>query len=98
VFGKTEPVSLELKEGAKPYHGEAYPVPQSHKETTIKELNRLCGLGVLEFQPDLEWVSPSFITPKKTELYAFSLILESSINKSLESNSPFPKSVQFCRR
>ena len=52
---KTEPVSFELKEGAKPYHGRPYPVPKSCKETTIKELNRLCDLGVLEFQPDSEW-------------------------------------------
>eukprot|EP00804_Cyclotella_cryptica_P004308 CCRYP_013506-RA/>CCRYP_013506-RA protein AED:0.46 eAED:0.46 QI:0/-1/0/1/-1/1/1/0/116 len=50
----TEPVSFELKEGAKPYHGRTYPVPKSRKETTIKELNRLCNLGVLEFQPELE--------------------------------------------
>eukprot|EP00804_Cyclotella_cryptica_P020905 CCRYP_011488-RA/>CCRYP_011488-RA protein AED:0.42 eAED:0.64 QI:0/0/0/1/0/0/2/0/155 len=26
-----------------------------HKETIIKELNRLCELGVLEFQPASEW-------------------------------------------
>ena len=76
----TEHVSLELKEGAQPYHSRAYSVPQSHKETTIKELNRLCRLGVLEFQPESEWTSPSFITPKKTDLYVFSLILEKSIN------------------
>jgi hypothetical protein len=61
----TEPVSFELKEGAKPYHGKAYPVPKSRKETTIKELNRLCDLGVLEFQPESEWASPSFITAKQ---------------------------------
>eukprot|EP00804_Cyclotella_cryptica_P019354 CCRYP_006181-RA/>CCRYP_006181-RA protein AED:0.28 eAED:0.32 QI:0/0/0/1/0/0/4/0/360 len=53
----TEPVSLELKEGTKPYHGRAYPVPKYHKETTIKELNRLCELRVVEFQPESEWAS-----------------------------------------
>eukprot|EP00804_Cyclotella_cryptica_P022868 CCRYP_005067-RA/>CCRYP_005067-RA protein AED:0.47 eAED:0.47 QI:0/-1/0/1/-1/1/1/0/118 len=42
----TEPMSLELKDGIKPYHGRAYPAPKSCKETTIKELNRLCALGV----------------------------------------------------
>ena len=47
---RTEPVSFELKEGAKPYHGRPYPVPKKRKETTIKELNRLCELGVMEFQ------------------------------------------------
>eukprot|EP00804_Cyclotella_cryptica_P003059 CCRYP_006046-RA/>CCRYP_006046-RA protein AED:0.39 eAED:0.39 QI:0/-1/0/1/-1/1/1/0/109 len=43
----TEPVSFELKEDVKPYHGRAYPLPKSCKETTIKELNRLCELGVV---------------------------------------------------
>ncbi|KAL3781033.1 hypothetical protein HJC23_007929 [Cyclotella cryptica] len=52
-------------EGAKPYHGKAYRVPKSRKETTIKELNKLCELGVVEFQPESEWASPSFITGKK---------------------------------
>ncbi len=40
----TKPVSFELKEGTKPYHGRPFPVPKSRKET-IKELNRLCDLG-----------------------------------------------------
>ena len=35
---KTEHVSFELKEGAKPYHGRPYPVPKVHKETKKKKL------------------------------------------------------------
>ncbi len=77
----TEPVSFDLKEGAKPYHGRAYPVPHKHKETLKKELNRLCELGVLEWQPKSEWASPSFIVPKKSKLYAFSVIIEKKINE-----------------
>jgi hypothetical protein len=42
---KTEPVSFELKEGAKPYHSRTYPVPNICKRTIVKELNRLCELG-----------------------------------------------------
>ena len=76
----TEPVSFELKEGAKPYHGKAYPVPKSRKETTIKELNRLCDLGVLEFQPESEWASPSFITAKQDGTVRFLTDLEKLIN------------------
>ena len=57
----TEPVSFELKEGTKPYHGRPFSVPKSHKETTLKELNRLCQLGVLKFWSASEWASPSFI-------------------------------------
>ena len=45
----TKPVSFELKEGAKPYHGRAYPVPKAHKDTLMKKLHRLCELGVLEW-------------------------------------------------
>ncbi len=33
---RTEPLSFELKEGAKPYHGRPYPVPKIRKGTTIK--------------------------------------------------------------
>jgi hypothetical protein len=51
---KTKPAPFELNEGAKPYHGRPFPVPRVHKETIIKELNRLCELGVLEFQPASE--------------------------------------------
>ena len=64
---KTEPVSFELKKSAKPYHGRPYPVPKIGKETTIKELNRLCELGVMELQLASEWASPSFIIPKSDQ-------------------------------
>ena len=76
----TEPVSFELKEGAKLYHGRAFPVPVFHKETLIKELHRLCDLGALEWQPASEWASSSFIVPKKIKRYAFSVILERLTN------------------
>jgi hypothetical protein len=44
--GKTTPVSLQLREGVSPYHGQAFPVPKIHKDTIIKEGERLCKLGV----------------------------------------------------
>jgi hypothetical protein len=65
---KTKPVSSQLKEGVSLYHGRAFPVPKVHKETTIKEVERLvCQLGVLERQPASDWASPSFIIPKKVK-------------------------------
>ena len=67
----TEPISFELKEGTKPYHGMPFPVPRLHKDTLIRELNRLCDLGVLEFQPASEWTSPSFTIPKKVNTVCF---------------------------
>jgi hypothetical protein len=51
---KTKPVSFQLKEGVSPYHGQAFPVPKVQKETIIKEVERLCQLGVLESQPASE--------------------------------------------
>ena len=67
----TEPVSFELKEGAKPYHGRAFPIPKVHKETILKEIKRLIELGVLECQPSSEWAAPSFIQPKKNKTVHF---------------------------
>jgi hypothetical protein len=68
---KTKPVSFQLKEGASPYHGQAFPVPKIHKETLIKEVDRLVKLGVLEWQPALERASPLFIMPKKNRTVCF---------------------------
>jgi hypothetical protein len=68
---KTKPVSFEIKEGVSPYHGQAFPVPKVHKETIIKEVERLCQLGVLERQPASEWALPSFIIPKKDKTVRF---------------------------
>jgi hypothetical protein len=62
---KTKPVSFQLKEGVSPYHGRAFPVPKIHKDVLIKEVERLCKLGVLEQQHYSEWASPSFIVPNK---------------------------------
>jgi hypothetical protein len=59
------PVSFELKEGAKPFHGRAYPIPKIHKATLMKEIDRLVSIGVMKWQPYLQWASPTFIIPKK---------------------------------
>ena len=60
-----KPVSLQLKEGAQPYHGRPCPIPKKHVETLKKEIQRLCNLGVLKCQDDSKWASPTFIIPKK---------------------------------
>jgi hypothetical protein len=59
------PVSIELKEGAKPYHGRPYPIPQIHKATLMKEINRLVDIGVMKRQSSSQRASPTFIIPKK---------------------------------
>jgi hypothetical protein len=62
---KLLPVSFELKEGAKPYHGRPYPIPKVHKATLMKETDRLLLIGILKWQPLSKWALPSFIIPKK---------------------------------
>ncbi len=58
---KLPPVSLELKEGMKPYHGRPYPIPHNYKVVLIKEIKWLCDIGVLEWQPSSRWMLPTFI-------------------------------------
>ncbi len=58
-------VSFELKEGMKPYHGRPYPIPHKHKSVLMKEIERLCDIGVLEWQPSSRWALLTFILPKK---------------------------------
>jgi hypothetical protein len=59
------PVSIQLKEGMKPFHGRPYPIPKVHKATLMKETDRLVLIRVMKWQPYLQWASPSFIIPKK---------------------------------
>ncbi len=46
-------------------------MPKVRKETIIKEVERLCQLGVLERQPASEWALPSFIIPEKDKTVCF---------------------------
>jgi hypothetical protein len=65
---KTKPISFQLREGVSPYCGRAFPVPKIHKCTIIKEVERLCELGVIERQPASEWALPSFILHHTKEI------------------------------
>ncbi len=68
---KLPPVSFELKEGMKSYHGRPYPIQQKHKAVLVKEIKWLCDIGVLEWQPSSQWASPTFIIPKKGKHSAY---------------------------
>ena len=61
------PVSIEMREGAKPYHGRPYSIAQIHKAVLMKEINRLEDIGVLVLkrQSSSQWALPTFIIPKK---------------------------------
>jgi hypothetical protein len=64
---KLPPVSFELKEGAKPYHGRPYPIPKIHKATLMKEIECLVSIEVLKWQSLSKWASSSFVIPKKDQ-------------------------------
>jgi hypothetical protein len=88
---KTKPVSFQLKEGVSPYHGQAFPVTKVHKETIIKEVERLCQLGVLERQPASEWALPSFIIPKKDKTVHFLSDFWEENKRLVRKPFPIPK-------
>jgi hypothetical protein len=48
---KLLPVSFELKEGMKPYHGRPYPILHKHKAVLMKEIKQLCNIRVVKWQP-----------------------------------------------
>ena len=62
------PVHLELRADAKPYHARAFPIPKYYYETTRKEIQRFCKIGMMEKNPDSESGAPSFIRPKKRQV------------------------------
>ena len=68
---KTNPISFELKENAKAFHGRPFPIPHVYLETLPREVERLVGLGVLKLKPNSEWGSPTFTTPKKNKTVRF---------------------------
>ena len=43
-------ISLDLNEGAKPYHAKPYPIPKMHEATLKMEIKQLCKIGVQEGQ------------------------------------------------
>jgi hypothetical protein len=97
TFGdwKTKLVSFQLKKGVSPYRGQAFPVPKIHKDTLIKEMERLCKLGMLERQPASEWASPLFIMPMKNKTICF-LSSFWELNKRLVRKPfPIPKITQY---
>jgi hypothetical protein len=58
-------VHIDIDPNAKPVHSRPYSVPQIHLKTSKKELNHFVRISVLAAQQESEWVSPSFIIPKK---------------------------------
>jgi Reverse transcriptase (RNA-dependent DNA polymerase) len=58
-------VHLELRKDAQPARCRPHPVPKHHQKVFKEELDHLCTLGVLSRCSASEWLTPSFIIPKK---------------------------------
>lgn len=58
-------VHLELTPDAKPFSTRPYPVPRAHRDVFKEELDRLVELGVLSPTGPAEYLSATFIIPKK---------------------------------
>ncbi len=56
---------IDIDPNAKPVHSRPYPLPWIHLKIFKKELNHFVRIDVLAAQQESEWVSPSFIIPKK---------------------------------
>ena len=61
-----EPVHIELKPGAVPFHAKAYPIPKAYEKATRTESKRFCNIGVFKEANESRWAAPTFIQPKKT--------------------------------
>ena len=82
---------LELRKDAKPYHGRPFPVPQVHRATLKKELERLCELGVLKWEGESEWAFPSFIIPKSNQTVRFISDFRELNKRLVRKPWPLPK-------
>ncbi len=61
-----EPVTLELKPGARPYHAKPFNIPKAYEKPTKTEVARFEKLGIWKRVRDTEWTAGTFIQPKKT--------------------------------
>src|SRR5210317_491788 len=61
---QTQPIKIELKPEAKPYHARPYPVPQSQEQKLKDEVERLCKWGILKRCNNSEWGAPMFTISK----------------------------------
>ncbi len=77
---KLPPVSFELKEGMKSSHGRPYPILHKHKAILMKEIKRLCNIGVLSGNHHCNGHCRHLSYPKRIAQCVLYQILGSSIS------------------
>ena len=68
-------VSLQLKEGAQPYHGRPFPIPKKHVDTTKRRYRGYVTYGYSNGKASLNGLYQHLLYQKKTTLYGLSVIL-----------------------
>ena len=82
------PHTIHLKDGATPYHGKPYKIPQIYEAQLKAEVERLVKIGVLKRVNHSEWGTPCFIIPKKDQTVRFLSDLR-ELNKRIK-RFPYP--------
>jgi hypothetical protein len=85
-----EPIKLELKADATPYHARTFPIFRCHTETLKMEVDWLVEIGVLKKVNCSEWAAPLFIIPKKDGTVRF-------INDFRELNKRIKRKLSLSR-
>lgn len=62
-----EKMHLTIEPNAVPHRSRAYPIPRMHLQTFKDELDRLERIGVLEKAGRAEWITGTFVIPKKDQ-------------------------------
>ena len=60
-------IHLKIDPSISPTCTQAYPIPHAHLKVFKDELDRLVSIGVIEQSSRSEWISPTFIIPKKDD-------------------------------
>ena len=77
-----------MKEETKRDHAKSFPIPNIHKLTLNKEINRLIKIGALKKINNSQWATPTFIIPKINGTVRFISDFK-ELNKRIKSK-PFP--------
>ena len=87
--------TIELKEDTKSYHAKPFPIPNIHKLTLKKEVNRLVKMGVLKKINNSQWAIPTFIILKINGKVRFISDFR-ELNKTIKTKLfPIPKHSTF---
>ena len=79
---------VNLKDGAKPYHGKPCSIPEAHECVLRNEVDRLVKIGILKKVNHSQWGAPCFAIPKKDGTIRFISDFR-ELNKRVK-RSPFP--------